>query len=45
MFWCTAALPSEVARLTAVEALFCATGLFVLTACSLRCLNEGAVFD
>ena len=41
---CTAALPRVVARLTAIEAISCAAGLFVLTACALRCLGEGAVF-
>ena len=36
---CTAALPRVVARFTAVEAVSCAAGLFVLTACALRCLG------
>ena len=44
LFGCTAALPRVVARFTTVEAVFCAAGLFVLTACALRCLGEGAVF-
>ena len=44
LFGCTAALPRVVARFTAVEAVSCAVGLFVLTSCALRCLGEGAVF-
>ena len=44
LFGCTAALPRVVARFTAVEADFCAAGLIGLTACTLKCLGEGAVF-
>ena len=32
------------ARFTAVEAVSCAAGLFVLIACALGCLGVGAVF-
>ena len=41
---CTAALPRVVARFTAVEAVSCAAGRFVWTACALRFLGEGAVY-
>ena len=43
LFGCTAAFPRVVAEFTAVETVSCAPGLFVLTACALRCLGEGAV--
>ena len=44
LFGCTAALPGVVARFTAVIAVAGGAGLLVLTACALRCLDEGAVF-
>ena len=39
LFGCTSALPRVVAMFTAVEAVSCAAGLLVLTACALTCFG------